>query len=219
MSQSHQGWEHILVSDGGPAGIFDELPADTRRKEVRIDHVGRALALKHALSLAKGRMIAFLDADDILHPDALEVGSAALYECLNLGFIYTRRMLIDAEGHPIRIDGQRAVHNIEPCLAGQFRLMRRTALDQAGGIDTSFKYAMDYDLCLRASEKWDVGFLHQPLMKKRLHKNSISMAHAREQDKFALLALNNALRRRGGDYIARVENGKTVICPVEVQHG
>lgn len=78
-----------------------------------------------------------------------------------------------------------------------FRLIRRSAFDQAGGVDPSFEVAPDYDLCLRLSEVTQVKHLQRPLYLYRHHPESISHQQQLKQIHFAQIAIARALERRG----------------------
>lgn len=78
LSQSYDNWEMIIVDDCSPdngAGIAEvkKYTSDSRIKliESKINK-GSSGARNIALRQAKGRYIAFLDSDDIWHPDFLE---------------------------------------------------------------------------------------------------------------------------------------------------
>lgn len=78
LSQSYDNWEMIIVDDCSPdngAGIAEvkKYTSDSRIKliESKINK-GSSGARNIALQQAKGRYIAFLDSDDIWHPDFLE---------------------------------------------------------------------------------------------------------------------------------------------------
>lgn len=70
QNQSYQNWEHILVDDGSSdqsGAIIQELSkSDPRIKYIKLTkNSGPAVARNTAIDLAKGRYLAFLDADDI----------------------------------------------------------------------------------------------------------------------------------------------------------
>lgn len=76
-AQTYQGWELLLIDDGssdGTADLAQKLAADDRRIRVLTmpANKGAAAARNHGLEHAKGRYIAFLDADDRWRPEKLQ---------------------------------------------------------------------------------------------------------------------------------------------------
>jgi len=76
-AQTFAGFECLCVDDGsmdGTAAIAQSLSArDPRFKWVWQPNAGCSAARNRGMSLAKAPFLAFLDADDLLHPQALEV--------------------------------------------------------------------------------------------------------------------------------------------------
>ncbi len=78
LAQNYQNWEMIIVDDCSPdggAGIkeVNRYTSDPRIKLIASkENRGSSGARNIALQEAKGRYIAFLDSDDIWHPDFLE---------------------------------------------------------------------------------------------------------------------------------------------------
>lgn len=74
--QTLPGWEMIAVDDGSQdatALLLDKAArTDSRIRVVRIPHGGITAALNEGISLANGRFIARMDADDISSPERLE---------------------------------------------------------------------------------------------------------------------------------------------------
>lgn len=77
LSQSYNDWELILVDDESTDSseqICDEYgQKDTRIHVIHQQNGGPALARNHGLSQATGDFIAFVDSDDLLHSQFLEV--------------------------------------------------------------------------------------------------------------------------------------------------
>ena len=94
--QTYHHWELILVDDASSDNsmqiiqeIMDKEVADKRLHLIRKDrNEGAAKARNTGIAEAQGRYIAFLDADDIWHPDKLEKEIAFMEE-KHAGFAFT----------------------------------------------------------------------------------------------------------------------------------
>lgn len=77
LSQTFSDLEVILVEDGSPdnsGAICDEYAArETRISVIHQTNQGQAAARNHALAIAKGEWISFVDSDDRIHPQMLEL--------------------------------------------------------------------------------------------------------------------------------------------------
>ena len=77
LAQSFSDFELILVDDGSPdgcAGICREyLKKDSRIRFLQQENRGQAAARNHAMTVAQGRWICFVDSDDVIHPQYLQV--------------------------------------------------------------------------------------------------------------------------------------------------
>lgn len=97
-AQSFADWEMLLVDDGstdGSGALLARLAATDPRMRV-LSHeanLGAAAARNHAIREARGRFIAFLDADDLWRPEKL---------ALQLGFMR-------AHGHPLSFTAYRRI--------------------------------------------------------------------------------------------------------------
>lgn len=93
-TQSHPDWELVVVEDGSDDGTASIIANFAREfpHQVRYDrnpeNLGVSATRNRLLKLARGEILAFLDADDFWHPNHL----AALVSCL-------------ADGHAIGISG------------------------------------------------------------------------------------------------------------------
>ncbi len=93
LNQTYDAWEMILVenaSDDSTVHILEEIKS--RDSRIRImdlkDAVGAAAARNMGVTAATGRFIAFLDADDIWHPEKLEKEVAFIKE-KEAAFVFT----------------------------------------------------------------------------------------------------------------------------------
>lgn len=102
MAQSYADWELILVddasSDDSRQVIRPYLDADPKIRYIRLDrNEGAAYARNVGLEAARGRYLAFLDADDVWMADKLEK-QLDLMRSGGRGFSYTAVEFIDEDG-------------------------------------------------------------------------------------------------------------------------
>ena len=105
MGQSLQDWEWVVVDDGS----IDSTPqilnkyTDTRINIVRQENAGEASARNVGLSHATGEYVAFLDADDLYFPNALEDLSSFLDANRQYDVAYSDGQICDDQGQPIML--------------------------------------------------------------------------------------------------------------------
>lgn len=184
--QTVSPFEILIQNDGGN----DETPDIVNRFNMNIrlfywENHGLAASRNHLLSLASGDWILFLDDDDILIPQALEVFTSALSDDSER-IIYCRYQRIDSDGNllPTRDKFQKL-----PQGDAAVELFRKNFLLPSGtllpvGTLRSLKEAFptgqsveDYDCFLRLALKLPVQGIEQRLVLRRRHSENIS-AHA-----------------------------------------
>ena len=76
LAQTFTDFELILVDDGSPDNcgtICDEYAAkDSRIRVTHQENQGQAAARNHAVAVARGEWVCFVDSDDMIHPQMLE---------------------------------------------------------------------------------------------------------------------------------------------------
>ncbi|MEA2019029.1 MAG: glycosyltransferase family 2 protein [Campylobacterota bacterium] len=105
LSQTYKNWEMIIVDDVSPDNsneiIEEYCKNDSRIKLIKLEkNSGPAVARNRAIEEAKGRYIAFLDADDLWIPEKLEKQLGFMKEN-DLAFTYSSYDLIDEEGNSL----------------------------------------------------------------------------------------------------------------------
>lgn len=124
LNQNFEDWELIVVNDGSRDGTRAYLDAldDPRIRVIHQQNSGVSAARNAALEVARGEFLTFLDADDLLPPDSLEMRVRYLAEQAD----------VDIVDGPIEVRDsalQQVVRVREPGMAGLFfpRLIRLDA--------------------------------------------------------------------------------------------
>ena len=182
LAQTHSDFELLIWDDGSTddsvAIARHYALKDDRIRVIAAAHQGIAPTLKSAIAATTGTYLGWVDSDDLLAPTALAETVAILSAHPEVGMVYTNYEVIDAQGQNHGL-GQRCRIPYSPdrllvdFMTFHFRLMRRSVYDQGGGIDPTFAWAEDYDLCLKLSEVTNIYHLPKPLYYYRRHVGNI----------------------------------------------
>lgn len=183
LAQTHRNFEIILVNDGSPdnsEAVIRPFLADTRVHYIKQANAGVAAARNTAIKHSTGDYFALLDQDDLWHPDKLARQLELFKENKLLGLVHCHALIIDGQGNMLpadpwwpRVTKLRAFPEIflgNPILACT-GIFSREAVEKVGGFDLSqnIRFADEYDLWLRISASFDVGYVSETLAWYRLH--------------------------------------------------
>lgn len=179
IQQTYQPLEIIVADDGST----DETPTVVARygdqiRCLRQNNSGVSIARNLGLSVARGEFVAFLDADDLWHPDKLE-RQMARFEArpeLDLCVTHLQNFWIpELEEEKTRFQNHRLAE-VLPGFAMQTLVARRAFFEKVGGFNAAFKMGEDIEWFLRAAEQGAVmELLPDLLVRRRLHENNLSM--------------------------------------------
>lgn len=160
-TQSHPDWEWSLYDDGSGDGpltaLLEEFANDDRVTVSRgSTNQGISAATNGAIADCSGEWVAFLDQDDELHPLALKLIAQAIDQHPDADVIYTDEDKLDRAGQrfgafrkpewsPERLRHQNYLSHLT--------VIRRSLIDEIGGLRSDFDGSQDYDLVLRATER------------------------------------------------------------------
>ena len=161
LSQTYRHVEVVIVDDASPdERVRELLRRYSRRNGVKVvrheENRGVSEAQNTALSVASGDIIAFLDCDDYLARDAVEI--SLRYWKPDTVYSHSARINVDEDNREVsriafdhlpRQDYFR--ENLERMYATHFKMVRASALAKVGGFDSRFDAAQDYDLLMRVA--------------------------------------------------------------------
>jgi len=184
LAQTVADWELVIVDDGStdhtPEAVKPFL-VDPRVRYFRSDRLGQPRAKNLGAGLARGEIIAYLDADDAWKPTKLEKQLALLRDQPAVGVCFCRRSLIDENGHPLpgrdrpaprgRVIGEIFLRNFV-CFSSV--VVRRQVFDHVGGFDPEWDLSIDYDLWLRAARHTEFDYVDEELVLYRTGHGNLS---------------------------------------------
>jgi GT2 family glycosyltransferase len=227
-AQAYPNWELCIVDDASNLRHIKPFLERISLRDARIKvrylskNLGMSGASNQALELATGDFVGFLDHDDELSQDALFAVVGLLNENPNLDLIYSDEDKLDQSGRKVepffKPDWSPDLllsMNYVP----HFLVMRKSLVDEVGGLRVGFEGSQDYDLVLRTSELTDkIGHISRPLYSWRkvpgsAADSSSAKPYARESAK---KALSEAMIRRGkiGE-VLEVDNNYRVKYAIE----
>ncbi len=183
QSQTYQNWE-MIISDDCSTDNTREIIAHYLASDKRIKYIcneknsGAAITRNHALKIARGRWIAFLDSDDLWLPEKLE-RQIAFMETNNYSFSYHNYAEIDESSQPLGVvvSGPKRISKIGMyayCWPGCLTVMYDANIVGLVQI-ADIKKNNDYAMWLKAIHKSKCYLLSENLAQyRRGRKGSIS---------------------------------------------
>jgi glycosyltransferase involved in cell wall biosynthesis len=158
LAQTYSPIEIIVVDDGSTddtAAILQPFLAQITY--VHQQNEGVSAARNHGLRLARGELIVFLDADDLLMPGKISKQAALFDGNPKLGIVNSGWQTIDEDGNPLDditpwVDAPKLdLHTWlfwKPVFPAAM-MFRKTWVEKTGGFDPALTHAEDVDLTLR----------------------------------------------------------------------
>ena len=181
QAQTYDNWELIIVDDCSTDNTDDVVAcylSDERIKYIKNEkNSGAAVSRNRALREAKGKWIAFLDSDDLWHPEKLE-RQISFMKDNGYSFSYTNYVEIDEQSNPNgkSVTGPKCIskHGMyNYCWMGCLTVMYDASV--VGLIQIAdIKKNNDYAMWLKVCKKAKCYLLDQKLAKYRKRSGSIS---------------------------------------------
>lgn len=191
LNQTYRDFEIIVVDDGSTDDTQSILQAWIGQGLIRYhyqDNAGVSAARNTGVELAQGRLIAFLDSDDLFMPAKLEKQVAIFEQTPDLGFVHCSFMKFNDQGQHLgerntsRFQGRvypRMLHEWSVLMATPCMLMRKDVLEEVGGYDEHMTWAEDLDLWRRIARHYPIDLVPEVLVKVRVHDASASQQRAK----------------------------------------
>lgn len=187
-AQTFKDYEVIIVDDCSTDGTLSLLSEECGNHQVIKSDInkGPANARNRGIEKARGPWIAFLDADDVWLPYRLEAQMELARQFPDTT-LFCANSISFSNKDPIGEHGlmiQKAAKSVRPVVLEEFItgnpvitstvLVKKEALDEAGGFDEAFKGPEDYDLWIRLAGRSKVLKTEVPLIRYREQLHGLS---------------------------------------------
>lgn len=212
LAQTFRDFEVIVVdgrSTDGTAGVVARYgdPIQFFRQSGK----GISRAKNQALERARGKYIAFLDADDAWYPQKLARQVALLQEYPEYGFCSSDVDFFDETGVTIRgaIAAEKKPRSgmvfddlfVNNFISSATIILRRECFEKAGRFDEEIYYAEDTEMWLRVAKEFALGYIPESLSRYRVRPDARSQSFSRHYA--SLAAAYGRLQAADPEYFAR----------------
>jgi glycosyltransferase involved in cell wall biosynthesis len=200
LNQSYSNIEYIVIDGGSTDGSKEIIQKYANRLTYWQSQkdAGQANALNIAYKKAKGKFIAFINADDVLEPWAVETIIRVNEVNPEFGVIYGKCKTIDTDGaiveegkgEQIRFEGL-VSKGMLPAMYQPACFFNREYLRPDFFVNEKYKFAFDYELVLHLANQKTILFVNRDLASYRVHAESKTAlnTYAANKEKIAIQQL------------------------------
>lgn len=184
LDQTYADFELLVCDDASNDHTTDTVAgfSDPRIIYTRYEKNSGVVELRNnAVDSSRGAYIAFLDDDDEWLPEKLEKQVNVLdRSSRETGAVFTGAIFLDTRLGRERVVIPRHRGNIfKELLFNDFivtssLVVKKSCFEKAGRFDHEFKSASDFDMWIRISALFEFDCIEEPLVRYRVHQNSIS---------------------------------------------
>lgn len=186
INQNYQYWELIIVNDGSTDSSYkiaqNYIQKDNRISLITKENTGVSDTRNIGIKVAKGELIAFLDADDTWEVENL-TKKVAILENPGIDWVFSDAKLIDEESQLIgeKTGDDSAIltdylswnKTVVPGPCSNV-IVKRKCLENGLRFDSNFSTAADQDFCFRLSALFPGKRIPEQLWSYRILGNSMS---------------------------------------------
>lgn len=186
FAQTYGNWEVVIVDDGSTDTSDNVYKKYSVYDQIKIfknhQNKGCGYTKRKCIEHARGEICGFLDADDALASDALEIMARQHLDHPDHSIVYSTHYICNNRLIPEKIasyvgqipPGERSLTLITPAIS-HFATFKMSKYKLTEGISEAFLKAVDKDLYYKLEEVGLVLYIDKPLYFYRLHSENISL--------------------------------------------
>lgn len=204
LNQSYNNIEYMVIdgcSNDDTLNILEKYK--DKIKFVYERDNGQSDAINKGFRIASGEIVGWINSDDLLESNCVELIVNEFLENDNLGLVYGNYINIDKDGFKLnKIKNENIslyrLLNVDSGLSQPGSFYRRSFVQQVGFLDENLKYVMDYELWIKLLKISSIKYLDETLAYFRLHDQSKTVS---QNDKFAI-EIERVLNKYNGSVYA-----------------
>ena len=189
LAQTYRDFEVIVVDDGSTDNTR-QVAEGFKQSQIKYlfqPNQGPPAARNAGIRASSGKLIAFLDSDDLWLPSKLEMQVKTLAASPRAGLAYCDMFLYDMEqdavvGPPFLLRSKRPPPRGKVFDELSFRffghpstvIIRREVFDAIGLFDERLRYCDDFDMLFRIASRYEFELVPDPLVEYRFHEGQLS---------------------------------------------
>lgn len=210
--QTYSHWEIILVDDASTdrsLELYQQLKEDDR---IHIffneKNSGCGYTKRRCVELSNGEICGFLDPDDTLEADALELMVGEHVKRNDVSLVYSKHYFSDVNLNTLGISTSQCVIpegksflEYGKGAVSAFATFKKDSYNRSCGLNPSYKRAIDHDLYFILEEVGKLSFIDKPLYHYRFEtgKNISTCSNSNAAFLWDIVIMADACRRRNID--------------------
>lgn len=206
IAQTYPHVEVVVIDDGSPDNATEVAARYPGVRCISQPNRGVSEARNLGIRMSNGSFLIFLDADDRLRPEAIEIGLDCFTRHPEVAFVSGRLRFIGADGGTLH---ERQGHTVDrehyaamlrrnyisaPCAA----ICRRGVFESVKGFNPSLSVVADYDFYLRVLRQFPAWADDREVAEYRRHGLGLS-THSGQMLREALTVMRSQRRHLNGD--------------------
>ena len=215
LQQTYRNWEVIILDDcstDNSIRLIQSLIATDSRFKLFFNDRNRGCGYTKGklIDLAQGEICGFLDPDDALIPEAIDVSVKKHVANPNVSLAYSKIWACDQHLNPItqsnilEIPKGESFLTSRGCIVSHFASFKKKFYHNP--IDSRLRISEDIDLYYKMEEAGDLLFINETLYFYRIHKGGVSTSNASKSLAWKIYVIISTCQRRNIDLRTCIEN-------------